>query len=358
MNVLGSSYTISGMSISAAMIIKRGECENLKRCLASIRGIVSEITAVVDPSPVDGDFTDELLFEYGVKEILLPWPEDYSAARNAGLKAVTSEWVLVIDTDEYIKAFDFDESRAAQNAYRVIRENQYLSEDNAMLNTERITRLFRSRLFEYKGIVHEQVTAKDGSDYTAGDADIILGHTGYVDPEQMLKKSVSYRALLNRMLEENGDDPYIHFQIARTYYVEKNYAEAVTSFEKAIASGADTKDGYVESLIETYGYSLLALGRNKDAMALTGFDEYADSADYRFLCGLILMNNACFDEAVSSFTLATKCSRSSVAGCDSYAAWYNCGVICEVLGEKEKARSYYERAGSYEPALKGLERLK
>ena len=70
MNVLGSSYTISGMSISAAMIIKRGECENLKRCLASIRGIVSEITAVVDPSPVDGDFTDELLFEYGVKEIL------------------------------------------------------------------------------------------------------------------------------------------------------------------------------------------------------------------------------------------------------------------------------------------------
>ena len=160
------------------------------------------------------------------------------------------------------------------------------------------------------------------------------------------------------MLEENGDDPYIHFQIARTYYVEKNYAEAVTSFEKAIASGADTKDGYVESLIETYGYSLLALGRNKDAMALTGFDEYADSADYRFLCGLILMNNACFDEAVSSFTLATKCSRSSVAGCDSYAAWYNCGVICEVLGEKEKARSYYERAGSYEPALKGLERLK
>ena len=345
------------MSISAAMIIKRGECEDLKRCLTSIRGLVSEIVAVVDPEPVDNDLTDELLFEYGAREIFLPWPGDYSAARNAGLKAVTSDWVLVIDTDEYIRAFDFDEKKASCDVYRVIRENEYQCEDNAMLNTERITRLFRTGMFRYEGRVHEQVTSKDGSPYTAGDAGIILGHTGYVDQKQMLKKSSTYRRLLVRMLEENGDDPYVHFQIGRTYYVEKNYAEAAKAFEKAIACGADTRNEYVESLIETYGYSLLELGRHDEAMALTGFDEYSDSADYRFLCGLILMNNARFEEAVTSFTKATECVRSAVAGTDSYAAWYNCGVIYEVLGDTTKARAYYERAGSYEPALKGLKRI-
>ncbi|MBO5550689.1 MAG: glycosyltransferase [Lachnospiraceae bacterium] len=344
------------MSISAAMIIKRGECSELRRCLASIRGIVSEIVAVVDPTPLDGDVTDEILFEYGAKEIFLPWPGDYAAARNAGLKHVTGDWILMIDTDEYIKAFDFDE-KSPRDAYRVVRENEYLSEDSAMRNTERITRLFRNGLFHFEGRVHEQVTANDGRPYPAGNADIILGHTGYVDPGQMLKKSASYRKLLMQMIAENGDDPYVYFQLGRTYYVEKDYVRAASAFEKAIASGADTKDEYVESLLETYGYSLMETGRAKDALSLTGFGEYDDSADYRFLCGLIYMNNAMFDEAVASFLGATKCSRVSVKGCDSYAAWYNCGVIYEVLGDTKSARSYYKKAGPYEPALKGLERL-
>lgn len=345
------------MSISAAMIIKRGECDNLKRCLASMRNIISEIVAVVDPTPREGDLTDEILLEYGAREIFLPWPKDYAAARNESLKHVSSEWVLVIDTDEYIKSFDFDEKKASGNAYRIIRENSYVSEDNAMLNSERLTRLFRNGLFCYAGKVHEQVTSLTGIPFATEDANIVLGHTGYADQEQMLKKSEYYRELLESMIKEDGDDPYIYFQIGRTYYVEKRYAEASYSFERAIESGADTKDEYVESLLETYGYSLLEQGRYKDALALTGFDEYNGSADYHFLCGLIYMNNALFDSAVKDFIRATECSRSSVAGTNSYAAWFNCGVIYEVLGDLKTAKSYYKKAGPYEPAVKGLSRL-
>ena len=345
------------MSVSAAMIVKRGECGELRKCLASVRGLVSEIVAVVDPTPVDGDVTDELLFEYGAKEIFLPWPKDYAAARTEGLKHVTSDWVLAIDTDEYIKAFDFDETAADKDLYRVVRENEYVSEDNAMLNTERITRLFRRGMFHFKGRVHEQVVAYDGRQHRAGDAAVIMGHTGYVDQANMLRKSASYRELLDRMIAEDGDDPYLYFQIGRTYYVEKRYEEAAKAFEKAIEAGADTKNEYVESLIETYGYSLLDIGRSQDAMALTGFEEYADSAVYHFLCGLIYMNNARFDDAIASFQKATESPRSSVAGTDSYTAWYNCGVIYEVLGDKSKAGYYYRKAGSYEPALKGLSRI-
>ena len=346
------------MSISAAMIIKRGECKELKRCLASIRGIVSEIVAVVDPTPLDGDTTDELLYEYQAQEIFLPWPNDYAAARNAGLKHVSSKWVLMIDADEYVKSFSFDEKKASFDTYRVIRENTYFSKDNALMNTERITRLFKNGLFHFSGRVHEQVVSIDGNLRPSGDADIVLGHSGYASKQNMLQKSASYRKLLYQMLKENGDDPYIHFQIGRTFYVENNYADAADAFERAITSGADTRDEYVESLIETYGYSLLELGKNEAALGLTAFEEYSDSADYNFLCGLIYMNNARFDAAVSSFTKATECSRSSVAGTDSYAAWYNCGVIFEVLGDRETAKAYYKKAGPYEPALKGLSRLR
>ena len=345
------------MSIAAAMIVKRGECGDLKRCLSSVQDIVSEIVAVVDPTPVEGDTTDEILSSFGAKEILFPWPGDYSVARNESLKHVTADWVLVIDTDEYIQSAGIDEASMRADAYRLIRKNEYVLEDNAMLDTERITRVFRNGMFRYEGRVHEQVVRCDGGAVRAEDIDITLGHTGYVDRERMHEKSVTYRSMLEQMIAADGDDPYVYFQIGRTYYVEKDYEQAAKAFEKAIDSGADTKDEYVESLIETYGYTLLELGRNTDAMGITGFEEYADSADYHFLCGLIYMNNASFEIAIEEFERALSCSRVAVAGTDSYAALYNIGVIYEVLGDKSRAQEYYRKAGGYAPAIEGLERI-
>lgn len=345
------------MSITAAMIIKRGECVELERCLRSLKDLATEIVAVVDPAPVEGDRTDEILSGYGAKEIPLPWPGDYSAARNESLKHATCDWVLVIDTDEYVMNADFEESSLEADAYRIVRENEYSFEDNALLNRERITRFFRNGMFHYEGRVHEQVVRDDGQPNRAQDISITLGHTGYVDPGKMMEKSVLYRGLLSKMAKEHGDDPYIHFQIGRTYYVEKDYAKAAEAFEKAIETGADTDDEYVETLVETYGYSLLELNRSQDALALTGFEEYSDRADYRFLCGLIYMNNAAFDKAVSEFEAATSCSKVAVAGTDSYAAWYNCGVIYEVLKDHPRARAYYEKAGDYAPAREGMKRI-
>ncbi|MBO6147610.1 MAG: glycosyltransferase [Lachnospiraceae bacterium] len=345
------------MSIGAAMIIKRGECGELERCLNSLDGHVAEIVAVVDPAPMDGDRTDEILASHGAREILLPWPKDYSAARNESLRHISADWVLVIDTDEYIREFDVDEALLSSDIYRVTRENEYKEEDKAMLGIERITRFFRNGLFHYEGRVHEQVVSDTGDPYSAKDICITLGHTGYVDRAQMLEKSVLYRDLLYQMTKEDGEDPYLYFQIGRTYYVEKNYIDAAAAFEKAIDTGADTKDEYVESLIETYGYCLLELGRSKDALALTGFDEYADSADYHFMNGLIYMNNASFDKAVSEFETATSCKKVAVSGTDSYAAYYNCGVIYEVLGDKVRAADYYRKSGDYPPAIAGLSRL-
>ncbi len=345
------------MNISAAMIVKRGESEDLKRCLDSLDGIVSEIVAVVDPTPVKGDLTDELLSLHNAKEILLPWPSDYSAARNESLKHVTGDWVLVIDTDEYVKSFDFDERAYTADALRLVRENEYTEEDNALMNVERLTRFFKAGPFMYEGRVHEQVIRKDGAPFVTEDVPIILGHTGYTDREQMLVKSKAYRDLLYRMISEEGDDPYTYFQIGRTYYVERDYEKAASAFEKAIESGADTKDEYVESLLETYGYCLLELKENSKALSLLGFNEYADSADYNFLCGLILMNNASFDEAIARFEKAAGCRKYSVAGTNSYAAWYNCGVICEVLGDQKRAAGYYKKSGEYPKALAGLKRV-
>ena len=93
------------------------------------------------------------------------------------------------------------------------------------------------------------------------------------------------------------------------------------------------------------------------SMQLLGvYDDFSRFADYLFLCGLILMNNALFDEAIAEFENASKKDRCNVEGVNSYLAFYNCGVIKEVLGDRSAAISYYEKCGDYPPAKDAIER--
>lgn len=70
--------------------------------------------------------------------------------------------------------------------------------------------------------------------------------------------------------------------------------------------------------------------------------------------GLIYMNNAMFDAAVGEFLKAVRHRDCRMAGVNSYAAYYNVGVIYECLGKISEAKYYYQKCGSYEPAKKRL----
>lgn len=346
------------MNISAAMIIKRGEEKELERCLASIHDHVTQIVAVTTPPGKEKDETDILLERFGAQPVYFEWTGDYSEARNISLKAATGDWIIVIDTDEYIKKWDFNPSPDV-NVYRILRENEYTESDMALINNERINRVFKNGLFHYEGMVHEQLVPNDKNECAVMNTDIVFGHTGYVDRSEMLQKSRTYRDLLFKMLEKDPDDPYVLFQAGRTYYVEGDWENAITYFEKALNLDPDPDLEYTESLLETYGYALLNHKDAKKAMSVLGvYDDFSRFADYLFLCGLILMNNALFDEAIAEFENASKKDRCNVEGVNSYLAFYNCGVIKEVLGDRSAAISYYEKCGDYPPAKDAIERCR
>ena len=82
------------------------------------------------------------------------------------------------------------------------------------------------------------------------------------------------------------------------------------------------------------------------------YEEFGNSADFQFLMGLIYMNNAMFDAAVGEFLKAAKHRDCRMAGVNSYAAYYNVGVIYECLGKISEAKYYYQKCGNYEPAKK------
>ena len=90
------------VTVSAALIV-RDEEGLLGGCLQTVADHVNEIM-ITDTGLTDR--TREIAEAIGARIIDRPWTGDFSAARNAALDAVSSDWVLYIDADERVRLPD------------------------------------------------------------------------------------------------------------------------------------------------------------------------------------------------------------------------------------------------------------
>ncbi|MDZ4772526.1 MAG: glycosyltransferase family 2 protein [Planctomycetota bacterium] len=99
------------MSRIGLCVIARNEERFLSDCLKSVRGVADEIV-VVDTGSTDR--TRSIATMSGARVVDFAWVDDFSAARNAGLAALQSTHVLVLDADERL----IDAENALQSAAR------------------------------------------------------------------------------------------------------------------------------------------------------------------------------------------------------------------------------------------------
>lgn len=341
--------------LSLCMIVKNEE-KNIKSCLPKVSTLVDEII-IVDTGSMDN--TKKIASEFTDKIYNFKWCNDFSKARNFSISKASNDWVVVLDADEFMIDFSIDNinkfinnSLNRSKVGRIQRINIMENLDGEKKYIERVNRLFNKRYFQYEGIIHEQVVALDGRTYETENVDVITEHVGYtketLNRTDKIKRNIN---LLDIAIKSNPEDPYLYFQMGKAYYMLKDYKISASYFEKSLTFELDFRLEYVESLVETYGYSLINSGRYSDALVLENcLDIYSKIPDFHFLMGLIYMNNAKFTQAVESFLECTKFSYSKVEGITTYLAYYNIGVIYEVLGFKEKAIEYYTLCGDYEPA--------
>ena len=88
-----------GVPLLGASIIVKNEQDHLRRCLSSIHHLCDEIV-VVDTGSTDN--TIAVAHEFGARVLERPWNDDFAAARNFSLDAITATWVMYIDADEEI----------------------------------------------------------------------------------------------------------------------------------------------------------------------------------------------------------------------------------------------------------------
>jgi glycosyltransferase involved in cell wall biosynthesis len=87
----------SSLPISVAIIAKN-EAHNLERCLASVRGWVSDVVVVLNDTT---DGSEAIAREAGARVHHLPW-KGYRDTKNDAVDLTTQPWVLALDADEEV----------------------------------------------------------------------------------------------------------------------------------------------------------------------------------------------------------------------------------------------------------------
>ncbi|QIZ51598.1 glycosyltransferase [Dickeya zeae] len=347
--------------ISVCMIMKN-EVRHLANTLASIAAHFDDII-VVDTGSTDDSKAIARQFTPHVYDFA--WVADFSAARNASLDYARYDWVLVVDADEEVDSVDIDALHALIKAHphsigRVERIN-YLDEGNDTTTVrESINRLFRKDRYHYSGIIHEQVTPRDTNTPPPLSfmAPIRLNHVGYRKEALQDTDKVSRNiTLLEQALTTQTDDPYLLFQLGKSYYLKRDYPTAIHYFQQALRFETNFTYEYTEDLIETYGYALINAGKYAEAMDIIHYESHFSSTDFIFLKALILMNNGQLQNAVDLFVQCTNMPIGNKEGVNSYKANYNIGVILECVGMKQQALEFYQKCGSYALARDGIQRL-
>lgn len=248
-------------SLGLSMIVKNG-AKTLRECLASVAGVTNQIV-IADTGSTDGSV--QLARELGAEVFDCPWQDHFGDARNVALRALTTDWALVMDDDEELDP----QARVrilpllvdpAVGGYLVTLRNHIpvkfvsgghapsvKSNNSPLPRSERtgayadfaICRLFRRRPeIRYVGRVHEHVEPSIRAlGLELRSSDLIIHHFGHLcSPEELQSKDEFYRRLGRLKVQDAPSDPEAWVELGLQEYEQfKNYPAGIECFKKALA---------------------------------------------------------------------------------------------------------------------------
>lgn len=347
-------------------IIAKNEEKHMEAFLSSIKRHFSECNyeiILVDTGSTDN--TISIAGKYTDKIFHFDWINDFSAARNFSLSCASYDWILVLDCDEYVEELNPKGFEALIQHYpkavgMLSRKNHYEQNGTDSIYTDDVERFFNRKLFHYEAIIHEQVKAIDGSSFERVALPLVVDHCGYNGTlEDLQKKAERNNELLLKMLEETPDDPYLYFQLGQSYNMLRDDEKACYYYGKGLEYDVDPKVEYVQMMVIGYGYALLHLERYDEALLFQNiYEEFATTADFVCLMGLIYLRKGMIVQAMTEFLKATTFETARTEGSNTFIPTFNMGCVNEVLGDTQTAIALYEKCGDFKPAQDRLAELR
>jgi glycosyltransferase involved in cell wall biosynthesis len=229
-------------SISACFITKDAE-HSIERAIKSVQPWVDKMILIDTGST---DRTREIAQSMDVSTYDYDWTNDFSKARNYAINKSTTDFVLMIDSDEQlewnhkkhsIKEFlQFSEENPIEEATAYLFTCKNIDEDTAnVLSLSHVERLFPRVSFQYAGRIHEYlVNTKGDTKKTTLIPDSYIIHYGYSQNRIEIKSKRNIEILLLE-LKENPLNGMTHRYLANEYFNMDKYVECINHATRALA---------------------------------------------------------------------------------------------------------------------------
>ncbi len=199
-------------------VIARDEEATIGMAIKSVLALVDEVI-VVDTGSRDN--TRIIAEGYGAHVVDAPWEDDFSAIRNTALNEAGSDWVLVLDADEYlqpVRPVEFQrllhDPEAAGYRLRVVS-----SDESAVEAQENRVRLFRNiPEVRYQYPINERIMPALG-EWAAREelqilaSDLAVMHEPRNHEDRTRKRERNLR-ILRKAVVTYPDEPYFPYQLA------------------------------------------------------------------------------------------------------------------------------------------------
>ncbi|HVM91826.1 MAG TPA: glycosyltransferase [Terriglobales bacterium] len=280
-------------------MIAKNEAANIAPCLTSVKNIVSQIV-IADTGSTDD--TIAIARGLGATVIEFAWTNHFGDARNAALRAMTTDWILSLDADEELDRNAVQAIPALIRKPNVagyilpvrnytlakeIRAGSSVGQANDLRHSRAAAagsyfvyekcRLFRRHSdIHFTGRIHEQVELTiRAAKLKLRPAALCIHNFGLIERgEDMGRKLAYYRDLLRLRAEEEPGDFRGWTYLGRMEYDSfNNRTEALRNFQRAL----ELNPGCVEALLFT-AMIYLDLGRAQDAIPFLAFNPPDDSS--------------------------------------------------------------------------------
>lgn len=337
------------MRVSVCIIAN--QLRGLKKCLDSVVKWGTEIVLVNTNPNIKG--LERLAQQYQCSYYTYEWDDDFSAARNFAADQAKYDWIMTLDSDEYLLTGSplpfFMENDLSQTLGTVARTSFTNDGDARGGHHEVEARLYSRRFFKYQGLVHEQLVPRTARqitvDYRA--SKIGLGHTGYQNQAVLTAKSYRNEELLKKELATKPKDAYLYYQLGKGYLVRKEYELALAAFKKSLANQAEVMTYSLEclkGLLTTY--QALKLNNNLVAAAKAYRSLYEGDGDSFYFIANLFSLAGFYKQAASYYEtcLSLNNSQDEAKNASGPKTWLKLADTCSRLKANQQADYCYEQA--------------
>jgi len=345
-------------------LIGKNEANVLEKCLQALVPYPWEIVFTDTGST---DETKAIATRYTKNVYDFEWIGDFSAARNFCAEKASNDWILVIDCDEILDAFDYEAfsnmlDNHAPHTGTIVQRN-VCSDPNSDYEhyyPADVFRIYNKKYYSFIYRIHEQLAPINPAMTSATfKSNLQVLHSGYaLTPEENRAKQERNIALLEKLLDEGVDDatrPYFLFQLGLSY-TNINRQKALDTFLQAFKYKMDPAVQYYKWLVVRTGETYQKLDRISEGYQFlhSHKKELEDFADFYYTLGFFEYSSGNIDEAIICYQKALDAPTYTNELAHHDGSHYNLGLLYLACDDLANAATHLEQCLKFKDAKERL----